>query len=330
MGSILGGGKSKSSSGAINSAASNVANVAQAGGQTSSNAITNASQTSANSILQGSQTAAAGQQQAQQYLQQADALPSGLREQALRNLGDIYNGNSNISQRISDQTLASPMYQTMVQQGENSVLRNASATGGLRSGNANEALAQVNQNSFANAYQNLYNDHIQGLQGLASLPSNANTIAGYMSGAGSTLGQGQVASAQTLAQGQISASDAVTNANNAAATAMSQGQVAAAQSNAQGSQNSANNMMGLANLGIQAWGMFSDRRLKTNIEFTGEENGIRKYKWTWNNLAARLGLRGKGHGVMADEVEKTHPQAVSMRDGFMFVDYQKLGVSHGL
>ena len=322
MGSILGGGKSSNSSGAINSAASNVANVAQAGGQTSSNAITSASQNSANSILQGSQTSSAAQQQALDYLRQQDKLPTGLRENALRSLGGLYGGKGS----ITDRAMASPLYQAAVQQGENSVLRNASATGGLRSGTTSENLAQVNQNALIAAY----NDQIAGLQGLSSLPSNANTIAGYTAGVGNTLGQGQISSANTLSQGQISAADAITNANNAAATAMSQGQVAAAQSKAQGSQNSTNNMMGLVGMGLTAASMFSDRRLKSNIEFTGEENGLRKYRWSWNELASRLGLSGQGSGVMADEVLESHPEAVSMRDGFMIVDYQKLGVSHGV
>lgn len=344
MGSILGGGKSKDSSKAINSSAAEVAKAAQAGGQSMNTAITAASQNSANSILQGSQvsadsalqgsqTSAAAQQQALDYLRQQDALPSSLRESALRSLGGIYGGKGN----ITDRAMASPLYKAAVQQGENSVLRNASATGGLRSGSASENLAQVNQNALIAAY----NDQIAGLQGLSSLQSNANNIAGYTAGVGNTLGQGQInygqtlgqgqiTSAQTLSQGQISAAEAIANANNAAATAVSQGQVAAAQSKVQGSQNQTNNMMGLAGLGMQAFSTFSDPRLKTNVVFVGEENGIRKYRWTWNKLAARLGLRGKSGGVMANEIVKSHPQAVSMRDGFLVVDYQQLGVTHGL
>lgn len=324
VGGLLGGGgsSSKSSSSAINKSAADVAKAAQAGGQSTSAAITGASQTSANSILQGSQTSAGAQQKALEYLQQVDKLPTGLRESALKSLGGLYGGSGS----ITDRAMASPLYQAAVQQGENAVLRNASATGGLRSGSASENLAQVNQNALIAAY----NDQIAGLQGLSSLPSNANNIAGYMSGIGNTLGQGQITSAQTLAQGQISAADALANANNAAAGAMSQGQIAAAQSNAQGAQNQSNNMMGMIGLGMQAFSQFSDRRLKSDIEFIGEENGVRKYKWMWNRLAEALGLSGQGAGVMADEVEISHPGAVSTRYGFKFVDYQKMGVSHGL
>ena len=324
MGSILGGGKSSSSSGAINSSASEVARVAQAGGQTSSNAIRDASQTSAQGILLGSQISGDAQREALEYLRMADLQPRTLREGALGTLGANYGIGSSGS--IMDRAMANPMYKQAIQQGENAVLRNASATGGLRSGTTSENLAQVNQNALIASY----NDQIAGLQGLAALPSNANNIAAYSAGVGNAYGQGQVSSAQTLAQGQISAADALANANNAAATAMSQGQIAAAQNKAQGSQNSANNMMGMAGLGMQAFSQFSDRRLKSNIEFIGEDNGIRKYKWVWNKIAEALGLNGPGTGVMADEVETSHPGAVSIRDGFKFVDYQKLGVSHGI
>lgn len=346
MGSILGGGSKGggSSSSAINSSAEGVAKAAQAGGQSSAQAIQQAAQLgydntrigsewAADSALQGSQTSAAAQQQALDYLRQADSLPSGLREAALTSLGNLYNGAGS----ITDRAMASPLYKAAVQQGENSVLRNASATGGLRSGSTSENLAQVNQNALVSAY----NDQIAGLQGLSSLPSNANTIAGYQAGIGNTLGQGQInrgnilgqgviSATNTYGQGQVSAADAIANGNNAAATAISQGQIAAANNKAQGSQNSANNMMGLANLGIQAWGMFSDRRLKSNIEFIGEENGLRKYRWVWNKLASALGLHGESHGVMADEVEDSHPDAVSIQDGYLIVNYEKLGVSHGV
>lgn len=377
MGSILGGGKSKGSSSAINSSAQNVATTAQAGGRDVANAITNSSaaasdaiqngalwgadaarlgsQWSADASLQGAQTSADAQRQALAQLQQADQLPTGLREAALKNLGSLYGinygANGQITQTggsITDRAMASPLYQAAVQQGENSVLRNASATGGLRSGTASENLAQVNQNALIAAY----NDQINGLQGLSSLPSNANTIASYTAGIGNTLGQGQinygnargqgeaaygqligqgkVTSAQTLAQGQLSAADAIANSNNAAATAMSQGQIAAANNKAQASQNSANNTMGLVGLGLTAASFFSDRRLKSDISYVGDENGIRTYKWAWNKLAETLGLTGSGRGVMADEVEQTHPEAVSVKDGFLYVDYRKLGVSYGV
>lgn len=344
MGGIMGGSKGGGGSGAITGAAQGVADAAQQGGQQNAavyrqlgnqlyDNINAAAGTGAAGQLQGAQTSAASQQQARDYLMQQDALPAGLREKALTSLGGLYGGSGS----ITDRAMASPLYQAAVQQGENSVLRNASATGGLRSGSTSENLAQVNQNALIAAY----NDQVQGLQGLGSLQSNANNIAGLTAGIGNTLGQGQINSANTLGQGQVAASQnyanywgqgaqAITDANNAAAQAMSQGQIAAAQNKAQGAQNSTNNTMQLVGLGLTAASMFSDRRLKKKIRFTGEERGIRKYSWTWNKLANALGLNGHGHGVMADEVEESHPDAVSIQDGYLIVDYSNLGVSYGI
>lgn len=344
MGSIMGGGGGGSSSGAITGSAGHVAEVAQQGGQYNNAVyqqlgnqlhqnIVEGSGIASQGALQGSQTSAAAQQQARDYLMQQDALPSGLRENALTSLGSLYSGGGS----ITDRAMASPMYKAAVQQGENSVLRNASATGGLRSGTTNENLAQVNQNALVSAY----NDQVNGLQGLASLQSNANNIAGYTSGIGNTLGQGQLNAATVTGQGQINAAqnyaqywgqgaNALTDANNAAATAVSQGNVAAAQNKAQASQNSSNNTMQLVGLGLTAASMFSDRRLKRDIRHIGTQNGHKIYSWLWNEEAEKLGKNGESFGVIADEVEKTHPEAVSIRDGFKVVDYQSLGVSHGL
>lgn len=345
MGSIMGGGSSGGGSGGdISGAAQGVATAAQEGGAQNAAVyqqlgnqlygnIMAGSGAAAQGALQGSQTSAASQQQARDYLMQQDALPSGLRSAALNSLGGLYGGSGS----ITDRAMASPVYQAAVQQGENSVLRNASATGGLRSGNASNDLAQVNQNALVSAY----NDQVNGLQGLASLQSNANNIAGYTAGAGNTLGQGQANAGTLSGQGQIAASQnyanywgqgaqSITDANNAAAQAISQGQIASAQNSAQGAQNSANNGMQLVGLGLTAASMFSDRRLKASIKYAGDENGIRKYSWTWNKLANALGLHGRSHGVMADEVEDTHPDAVSVQDGYLIVNYQQLGVTHGL
>lgn len=322
MGGILGGSKGGGGSSAITGAAQNVANTAQEGGQRNAAVYQQLGNQLYQNITSGAGTAAASQQAARDYLIHQDALPTSLREGALNSLGGLYGGSGS----ITDRAMASPLYQAAVQQGENAVLRNASATGGLRSGSTSENLAQVNQNALISAY----NDQINGLQGLASLPSNANNIAGYTAGIGNTLGQGQVAASQNYANYWGQGAQAITDANNAAAQAMSQGQIAAAQNKAQGAQNSANNTMGLVGLGLTAASFFSDRRLKSNIEFTGTEKGIRKYKWTWNELARKLGLAGAAYGVMADEVEESHPDSVSIQDGYLIVDYDKLGVSHGV
>lgn len=62
--------------------------------------------------------------------------------------------------------------------------------------------------------------------------------------------------------------------------------------------------------------MRSDRRLKTDIERVGElDNGLPVYLYRYKD-------GGPFHiGLMADDVEKTHPQAVGYIDGYKAVDY---------
>lgn len=84
---------------------------------------------------------------------------------------------------------------------------------------------------------------------------------------------------------------------------------------------------GLGNLAMGAGALglkFSDRRLKKNIKKVGEKNGFNLYEFTYKDKADMP--EGKYIGVMADEVKKIKPSAVSLNDdGFMEVDYQQLG-----
>lgn len=66
----------------------------------------------------------------------------------------------------------------------------------------------------------------------------------------------------------------------------------------------------------------SDRRLKTAIRKIGTlTNGLGLYRWRWNDEAAEIGLTGNASGVIAQEVQKILPQAVSTLDGYLAVDY---------
>lgn len=68
----------------------------------------------------------------------------------------------------------SPYFQAMLKQGENSILANASATGGLRGGNTQAALAQFSPSLLAQTIQQQY----QNLGGIASLGQNAAAMTG--------------------------------------------------------------------------------------------------------------------------------------------------------
>lgn len=78
-------------------------------------------------------------------------------------------------------------------------------------------------------------------------------------------------------------------------------------------------LMQAAGMGLQAASMFSDRRLKTNIERIGEyPDGLGRYRWTYIWGAP-------GEGVMADEVAELRPWALGTPvNGFATVNYEAL------
>jgi hypothetical protein len=76
---------------------------------------------------------------------------------------------------------------------------------------------------------------------------------------------------------------------------------------------------------------FSDIRLKENLKSHSKLNGVNFYTWDWNEAAKAKGLKGNALGVVAQELEKTHPHLITRsRDGYRMVDYsglyQELGV----
>lgn len=69
----------------------------------------------------------------------------------------------------------------------------------------------------------------------------------------------------------------------------------------------------------------SDERLKDDIELIGNEKGYNIYSWTWNKVAKKLGINSPTTGVLAQEVMKINPDAVSVNDnGYYMVNYGAL------
>jgi hypothetical protein len=89
--------------------------------------------------------------------------------------------------------------------------------------------------------------------------------------------------------------------------------------------NAKSGMMGnLVNGAAQAassYFMFSDERLKENIETVGvDSRGLRVVRYAYR------GLPGRHVGVIAQEAAKVYPEAVALHpSGFLMVDYNRLG-----
>ena len=238
-------------------------------------------------------TQAGAQREALDYLKSTEELPQQFREGALQQLGGLYGleGGTGSQQSFIDQARQSPLYSAILgtqAASEDAILRNQSMTGGLRSGNTQDALAENAQSLQERALLESYNQQLQGVQGMARIPSNANQIAAGTAGIGQTLAQGQLGAAQGKAAAQ---------------------------------NMGMNQLMGLATTAAMA---FSDIRLKENIEYVGYEDGQNWYKWDWNDEALELGLSGSDSGVMAHEVYKSKPEAIGTYAGYITVDYSQL------
>lgn len=71
----------------------------------------------------------------------------------------------------------------------------------------------------------------------------------------------------------------------------------------------------------------SDERLKDNLaHYDTLPNGVKIYTWDWNDTAKSLGVDDTpSMGVIAQEIMKTHPDAVHMgKDGYLRVNYGKI------
>ena len=185
---------------------------------------------SADASQQAAQTQAAGEDEALAYMRQTEALPQYMREQSMSQLGGLYgiqtpmfdengdimldeNGNPIMSDQGDPSQImrgleGTPMYQAIMsgqQAGEESIMRNAGATGGLRSGGANENLARYSGDLQNRALMS----SMSGLQDFARLPSNTNQIAGQMNQIGNTQALGIQSAAQAEQQGYNNAANAL-------------------------------------------------------------------------------------------------------------------------
>lgn len=116
--------------------------------------------------------------------------------------------NGAAAQRASIQGIQSgPEFGALVQQGENSILQNASATGGLRGGNTQAALAQFRPAVLSN----LLNQRFAQLGGLSTAGQNAAAGVGVAGqNAANAISQGYSDQGAARAGGAIAQGNAIT------------------------------------------------------------------------------------------------------------------------
>lgn len=295
------------------------------GADKANDAQVSATNTAANAATEAAKIQADSQREALDYLKEREALPMGIRDEALQGLAGFYQvpGQPKDQNALIQEAMNSPLYAAIMGTqgaGEQAILRNASATGGLRSGTTNGTLTDFGQQTANRALLESFDQaqrrddygralNLTGLSGLAGLTGNDNAIANLMSAIGGTEGQGVLNAGNARAQGTIAQANTQTSAlNNALQTILGVGQVAA----------------GFYN---PTTGSFSDIRLKTDIQYLGEHGGFPWYAWKWNDEAKdKLGLEGMSLGVLAHQVYNTHPHAIGEKDGYLTVDYSKLNL----
>lgn len=177
-----------------------------ASGAMNSSAVNSASQAQ----VQQDQSALALQQQ--EYNQgQANLAPyMTAGTNALSQYGNLSGANGNSAQQTAISGLSSnPLYTSLVGQGNQAILANASATGGLRSGNTNYNLANFDANALATTYQSQLGSlgTLAGMgqnsaTGASSLGANyANSAAQTYSNIGSAQAGGTIGSTGALTSG---------------------------------------------------------------------------------------------------------------------------------
>lgn len=191
----------------------------------------------------------------------------------------------------------SPLFQAQVRQGEEALLQRASATGGLRGGNIQAALAQFRPQMLQREIETQYG-RLGGLTSLGQQSAAGVGTAGMQTGARVAGLYGDVGAAQAgkeLAQGQ-----AFANVLNLPAQFLG--------------------MQYGAKVGTPGFGnIFSDRRLKRNIvklDTRPDGLGVYEFEYVWGG--------GRQIGLMAQEVQGVYPDAVGEAGGYLTVNYSKV------
>tara|TARA_R110002126_G_scaffold110961_3_gene248713 strand:+ start:5599 stop:6507 length:909 start_codon:yes stop_codon:yes gene_type:complete len=210
-----------------------------------------------------------------------------------------------------------PIYQNALQQAQDSTNASSAARGRIGAGDTIQRLAD---NTLTTALPFLQNQQqlVQGNinQGIG-IAGNLSQLNSNQTSALANLELGNATNIANLVQGigavQAGGVTGAANARTAGASGLFNAaiQVGAAAAGA-----------GAFNPAAAAAVAPSDKRLKKNIELLGKNNGFNIYSWDWNEEGNKQGLEGTAVGVIAQEVQETHPQYIHEHEsGFLTVDY---------
>ena len=192
----------------------------------------------------------------------------------------------------------SPAFQALQAEGEEAILRQAAATGGLRGGRTQAALLQANPQLLNQIAEQDYARRVQQF-GLL----------------GQVAGQGQ-AGAQVWGGQTGGITGNLTGILGQRAQLVFQ--------NVQQQNQQTASILGLAAGALAA---FSDIQLKKNVKkiYRTQSPFINIYSWDWNDKANELGLYGPSTGYLVQEVEKVLPDLVLEHEtGFKQIDIEQL------
>lgn len=182
-----------------------IAGAGVVGGLISSNSQKKAAKSAANAQAQASDASIAEQRRQFDISQQLVQPYVNAGVGALSQQQDLMGLNGTSAQQVAINNLQnSPFLQSMYKQAENALLQNASATGGLRGGNIQGALADNRMNmlnaAYTNQLQNLGNLVTLGQNSATNTGTNAMAMANNISNLNTNVGQVQAGYA--LARGQ--------------------------------------------------------------------------------------------------------------------------------
>lgn len=189
-------------------------------------------------------------------------------------------------------------FQALAKQGEEALLQRASATGGLRGGNIQGALAQFRPQLLSSLIEQQYG-RLGGMTQLGQRSAAGVGAAGMESGTNVANLLAQQGAAQ--AGGELGQAKAYSGLFNLPAQVL-------------GFQYGAG---GKAGMGFGD--MFSDIRLKKNIKQIGTRSdglNVYEFEYIWGG--------GRQVGLMAQEVQGVYPDAVSESGGYLMVNYSKV------